>query len=63
MDYESRVSAIWGTVVVLVVAIAFAIIGLQIKTNHDFDTTCIQNHRSVTYITLEGQSSPLKICK
>lgn len=56
-------NAIWASV--LTVALSLLAAGLIIGTNndHNFDTTCINAGKSVTYKTLEGDDYSKKVCQ
>lgn len=54
---------VWGVVVTLL--LGSVIWGFIIANNNDhaFDTTCIQQGKSITFVTLQGQDYAKKECK
>lgn len=60
---EFALHAIWGFVVI-VSLVVFTAIGInQSNNDHNFDTSCIENGKSVTYIAVPGDSVSSKVCK
>ncbi len=53
----------WSTAVTLVLVALIAAVTLGGKFDHDFDTTCINAGKSVTYKTLEGDDYSRKVCQ